>query len=89
MNRRKHTRLKVELKGCILFGGQETTIEIADMSKGGVRFRSRRDFAQGLLVRAAVPYNPGAANIFVAARITWCRSQPSGMTECGLKYVKE
>jgi len=88
VNRRKRSRVKVELKGCILFGGQETTIEVLDMSRGGVRFRSRREFADGLLVRAAIPYNPGAANIFVSARISWCRPLPSGMSECGLKYVK-
>jgi hypothetical protein len=89
VNRRKHSRVKMELKGCILFGGQETTIEVVDMSRGGVRFRSRRDFADGLLVRAAIPYNPGAANIFVSARISCCLSLPSGLSECGLKYVKD
>jgi hypothetical protein len=89
VNPRKHPRVKVQLKGCILFGGQETPVQVTDMSRGGVRLRSARSFADGLLVRIAAPYNPGAANIFVSARICWCRGLPSGMSECGLKYVKD
>jgi PilZ domain-containing protein len=88
VNRRKHSRVKMKLKGCILFGGQETPIEVTDISRGGVRFRSRRNFAEGLLVRAAIPYSPGGANIFVSAKISWSRSLPSGVSECGLKYLK-
>ena len=88
-NRREHPRAKIDLKGCILFCGQETPVQVTDMSRGGIRFRSRRNFADGVLVRVAVPYTPGAANIFVAGRIRWCRRLPSGMSECGLKYVKE
>jgi hypothetical protein len=89
VNRRNKSRVKVTLKGCILFGGQETPVEVTNMSRGGVRFLTHRSFAQGLLVRAAVPYTPGVANIFVSARICWCKSLPSGMSECGMKYVKE
>lgn len=85
-NRRKHSRLRVKMKGCILFAGQETPIEVEDMSRGGVRFCSQREFAAGLLVRAAIPYNPGAANIFVSAKICWSKPHPNDRWEYGLKY---
>ncbi len=88
-NRRKHPRLKVKQKGCILFYGQEIPIEVTDMSRGGIRFYSPRNFAEGAPLRVAIPYTPGAANIFVAARICWSRPLPSGKTECGLMYVKD
>jgi hypothetical protein len=85
-NRRRHPRVKTGLKGCILFYGQETPIEVTDMSRSGIRFCCRRSFADGLLVRVAVPYTRGAANIFVSGRICWCRALPTGMSECGLEY---
>lgn len=85
-NRRRHARVKTGLKGCIVFYGQETPIEVTDMSRSGIRFLCRRSFADGLLVRVAVPYTRGAANILVSGRICWCRSLPSGMSECGLEY---
>ena len=88
-NRRGRGRLKVDLKGSVLFGGQETPIQVLDMSRGGVRFRCRRSYADGILVRVAIPYTPGAANIFVPGRIRWCRTLPSGESECGLQYSKE
>lgn len=88
-NRRKHRRVKTGLKGCILFYGQETPIEVTDMSRGGIRFCCRRNFADGVLVRIAIPYMPGAANIFVSGKICRCRVLPSGMSECGFEYVKD
>ena len=87
--RRKHSRLKVHMKGCILFGGQETHIQVDDMSRGGVRFRSRRDYAVGLQVRTAIPYTPGGSNIFVSAQICWSKPLPDGTSEYGLRYVKD
>jgi hypothetical protein len=72
-NRRRHARVKTGLKGCILFYAQETLIEVTDMSRSGIRFHSNRSFAQGLLVRVAVPYTPGAANILVSGRNIWPR----------------
>jgi PilZ domain len=87
--RRRQTRLKVNLKGLITFGGQETPIEVEDMSRGGVRFRARRQFILGLTVRAAIPYTPGGSNIFVSAKICWSKHGPDGTSEYGLQYVKD
>jgi hypothetical protein len=86
--RRKGTRTKIQRKGCILFCQQETPVDVIDMSRGGARFHSSGSFATDLLVRIAVPYIPGTANIFVPARIRWSRSLPSGTTEYGVEYVK-
>jgi hypothetical protein len=36
----------------------------------------------------AVPYTPGGANIFVAARIAWSREQPDKQLKSyGVKYI--
>jgi len=85
-NRRKHRRVKIGLKGCILFYGQDTPIEVTDTSRSGIRFSCRRSFTNGLLVRVAVPYTPGAANIYVSGRICWSRVLPSGLSEYGLEF---
>ena len=87
--RRKHRRVKTALKGCILSFGQETLIEVKDMSRSGIRFCCHRNFADGLLVRIAVPHTAGAANIFVSGRIRWSRVLAADMTECGLEYIND
>ena len=87
-DRRKTFRTKMQPKGCILFCQQETPVEVVDMSRAGVRFQCSRNFPDDLLVRVAVPYMPGAANIFVPARIRWSRTLPSGKFECGMEYMK-
>jgi hypothetical protein len=87
-DRRKTSRTKMQTKGCILFCQQETPVDVVDLSRAGVRFQCSTDFADDLLVRAAVPYMPSAANIFVPARIRWSRTLPSGNFECGMEYMK-
>jgi hypothetical protein len=86
--RRKAHRTKVQRQGCILFRQEETPVNVMDMSRGGVRFQCAKEFAEDLLVRVAVPYMPGTANIFVPARVRWCRTLPSGKFEYGMEYVK-
>ncbi|MGH9521457.1 MAG: PilZ domain-containing protein [Terriglobales bacterium] len=86
--RRKASRMKIKRQGCILFCQQETPVDVLDMSRGGIRFQTPKSFADDLLVRVAVPYTPGTANIFVPARIRWSRTLPSGAFEYGMEYVK-
>jgi PilZ domain len=71
-NRRKHPRTKVTYKACIRRAGlNEDIVTCEDMSKGGLSFKSRRQYYQGTEIEVAVPYSPGANAIFVPARIAW------------------
>jgi hypothetical protein len=71
-NRRKHPRTKVTYKACIRRSGlNEDIVTCEDMSKGGLSFKSRRQYYQGTEIEVAVPYSPGANAIFVPARIAW------------------
>ncbi len=71
-NRRKHIRTKVSFKACVrsfAFGDDIVTCE--DMSRGGLRFKSRRRYADKAAVEIAAPYSPGVPSIFVAAQIAY------------------
>ena len=67
---RKSPRIKLEVPVCLRnpqFGEEVVTTE--NVSRGGFRVRSQKDYPLGTVLEAALPYSPGAANIFTPARI--------------------
>jgi hypothetical protein len=71
-NRRKHVRTKVKFKACIRSDKYtEDIVTCEDMSRGGLRFKSRKQYAEKSLIEVAAPYQPGSAAIFVSARIVF------------------
>jgi len=69
-NRRKHVRTRVNFKGCIrtqTFGDDIVTCE--DISRGGLRFKSRREYVVATAIEVAAPYSLGAPPIFVRGQI--------------------
>jgi PilZ domain len=89
-NRRRNKRVRVTLKGCILLTKpeEEDQIDVLDMSRTGIRFRSPRKYIDNMWVQVAVPYTRGAGNIFQPGRIAWRRTLDNNSFEYGLKYVK-
>lgn len=87
-NRRKHPRTKVTYKACIRRSGlNEDVVTCEDMSKGGLSFKSRRQYYQGTEIEVAVPYSPGANAIFVPARIAWVvEIVKDKQYRCGVAY---
>jgi len=87
-NRRKHPRTKVTYKACIRRAGlNEDIVTCEDMSKGGLSFKSRRQYYQGTEIEVAVPYSPGANAIFVPARIAWVvEIVKDKQYKCGVAY---
>ena len=87
-NRRKHPRTKVTYKACIRRSGlNEDIVTCEDMSKGGLSFKSRRQYYQGTEIEVAVPYSPGANAIFVPARIAWVvEIVKDKQYKCGVAY---
>jgi hypothetical protein len=47
----------------------EEIVSTENVSRGGFRFVSHKDYPLGTLIEAALPYSPGAANIFIPAKI--------------------
>jgi hypothetical protein len=89
-NRRRYPRVKVTYSACIRHpdrGDEIVTCE--DMSKGGLRFKSRKQYYAQSLIEVAVPYHPGQPAIFVPARIVFVESLPEqSLFRCGIEYFK-
>jgi hypothetical protein len=69
---RRAPRIKLKVNVCLrnpAYG--EEVVSTVNVSRGGFRFLSRKDYPIGTVVEAALPYSPGAANIFTPARIVY------------------
>src|SRR5467141_595132 len=88
--RRNRTRVKARVLACIRQRGfQEEVAVCEDLSKGGLSFRSRNQYAEGSRVEVAVPFTPGAGAIFVPIRIVFSQSIPTaGLYRHGAAYIK-
>jgi len=89
-NRRKHVRTKVSFKGCVrsyAFGDDMVTCE--DMSRGGLRFKSRKEYVANSEIEVAAPYSPGAHAIFVRAQVVYVvELKQERRFRCGIRYAK-
>ncbi len=89
-NKRKHLRTKVNFKACIrshAFGDDIVTCE--DMSRGGIGFKSRKEYVPQTEIEMAVPYSPGAQSIFVRAQIVHVTElKQERRFRCGICYTK-
>lgn len=89
-NRRKHVRTKVNFKACVrsyTFGEDVVTCE--DMSRGGLRFKSRKEYAAKAEIEVAAPYSPGAPAIFVRGQIVHVEElKKERRFRCGICYAK-
>jgi hypothetical protein len=88
--RRNRTRIKARVLACIRRRGFQEEIAVCeDLSKGGLSFRSRNQYAEGSRVEVAVPYTPGTGAIFVPIRIVFSRAIPTaGLYRHGASYIK-
>ena len=89
-NRRKHIRTRVTFKGCVRFRGiEEETVECENISKGGLCFRSRKQYPEDAQIEVAAPYEPGTPAIFVSAQIRHVEKVPGGnMFRHGVAYLR-
>jgi hypothetical protein len=87
-NRRKHPRTKVSYKASIRRSGfTEDIVTCEDMSKGGLCFKSRKQYFKGTDIEVAVPYSPGGNAIFVPAQIAWVvEITKDKLYKCGASY---
>jgi len=87
-NRRKHPRTKVTYKACIRRSGTpDDIVTCEDMSKGGLSFKSRKQYYERTAIEVAVPYSPGGNAIFVPADIAWVVQLTDGKQyRCGVAY---
>ena len=89
-NRRKHVRTKVNFKACVrsyTFGDDIVTCE--DISRGGLCFKSRKEYAANTEIEVAAPYSPGMPDIFVRGQIVHVEElKQERRFRCGVCYTK-
>jgi hypothetical protein len=87
-NRRRHPRARVRYKACIRRSGfTDEIVACEDMSKGGIRFASRKRYFEHTAIEVAVPYSPGSNAIFVPAEIAWVvEITKDKLYKCGVIY---
>jgi hypothetical protein len=87
-NRRKHARTKVGYKACVRRSGfTDDVVTCEDMSKGGLSFKSRKQYYERTSIEVAVPYSVGGNAIFVPAEIVWVvEITKDKLYRCGVAY---
>jgi hypothetical protein len=90
VNRRKHPRVKVSYSACVRHPERgDEIVQCEDMSKGGLRFKSRQQYFIQSLIEVAVPYSPGQQAIFVPAKIVFVEELPEqSLYRCGVQYLR-
>jgi hypothetical protein len=89
-NRRKHVRTKVNFQACIRsFAFGDDIVSCEDMSRGGLRFKSRKEYVANMEIDVAAPYSPGAQAIFVRAQVVHVTELKNERRfRCGVCYAK-
>jgi hypothetical protein len=89
-NRRKHARMRVSFKACIRRpDAKDDVVACEDMSRGGLRFKSKHKYFEKTLIDVAVPYSPGDQAIFVPARVVYVQELPEQkLYRCGVMYLR-
>jgi hypothetical protein len=78
VERRKHVRTRVNFSACVRHPDRGDDIVVCeDMSRGGLRFKSKKQYYAQSLIEIAAPYNPGQPAIFVPAQIVSVQELPA------------
>ena len=85
--RRGSRRTAMKTMACIRFSGMEFVVACEDISKGGFRFISSREYPAETRLEAAVPYTKFSTNIFSLAEIIYCDKLPDGQFRHGVTYI--
>jgi hypothetical protein len=87
-NRRKHVRTKASFKACIRsYTHGDDVVNCEDMSRGGLCFKSRKEYAPNMDVEVAAPYSPGGHAIFVRGTIAHVTElKTERRYRCGVAY---
>jgi len=90
-NERNYIRIGLRMRACIRTreGGEEV-VTTENVSRGGLSFKSANRYVVGTYVEVAIPYAPGATNIFAPAQIIHVEYLPAdGRFLCGVGNVHQ
>ncbi len=88
-NRRRFPRTRVRYAACIRRDGfPDDVVACEDMSRGGIRFKSKKRYFETTQIEVAVPYTEGGNSIFVPAKIVYVQELPEEQSfRCGVSYA--
>ena len=86
--RRKNKRSELKAVACIRHSGREVVVACEDISKGGFRFTSHKEYPKGTRVEAAAPYTQFSTNIFTPAAVIYSHKMPDGKFRHGVTHLK-
>jgi len=83
-------RTRVSFQACVRsFTFGDDIVSCEDMSRGGLGFKSRKEYVAKTEVEVAAPYSPGAHAIFVRAQIVHVEElKKERRFRCGVCYAK-
>ncbi|MFB3922850.1 MAG: PilZ domain-containing protein [Terriglobia bacterium] len=86
---RKHTRIDLHMEALIRDPqGWEEVVISENVSRGGLRFRSKKHYAEDWTIEVALPYSRSGANIFSAAQIKHIgKGEEEGQNIYGVAYT--
>jgi hypothetical protein len=89
-NRRKDVRARVTFTACVRSASHgDELVECDNVSRGGLCFRSRKQYEKESLIEIAAPYSPGESAIFSFASIKRVEDLPAArLFRYGVAYVK-
>ena len=68
--------------------GWEEAVVSENVSRGGMRFSSKKHYAEDWVIEVALPYSRGGANIFSAAKIMFIgKGEGEGQNIYGVAYT--
>jgi hypothetical protein len=85
---RENRRTTMKMTACVRYSGTDNIVDCEDISKGGFRFTSRKEYPEGTRVETAVPYAKSGTNIFSPSHIKYCLKMPDGQFRHGVAYIK-
>lgn len=90
VNRRKHPRVKVSYSALVRHPERGDDIVVCeDMSRGGLRFKSKETYYDRSLIEIAAPYVPGQAPLLVPAQIVFVQELPEQkLMRYGVAYLQ-
>lgn len=89
-NRRRHVRTKVNFKACVRsYAHGDDIVTCLDVSRGGLCFKSRKEYPEKFRIEVAAPYTPGVHNIFTPAEIVYVQElKDERKFRCGVAYLE-
>jgi len=90
VNRRRDMRVRVNFSACLRDAAQgDEIVECENVSKGGLCFRSPRQYSLDSWIEVAAPYSPGELALFVPAQIKRVEALSDGkVSRYGAAYAK-